>query len=166
MASSGRSKAGSLCRLDANVLDMVKTLCRCVDFARFAFVLFHFSIRTNAYRMAICVSHIFTNFAVRSLFHLVCFIHFIILSTLLLIFVSLTSASPVPQKISAKFPLNTIYVMLPHRAHHYLSSQSAPQSNSLWISCLSIVCLCVCVHCFVHVPICYAHSLNEPNVKI
>lgn len=52
-----------------------------------------------------------------------------------------------------KFPLNKLcYLIVPT-----ISSPSTPQSNSLWISCLSVVSECVCArvylyaHHFVHV---------------
>lgn len=141
-SSSGRSKAGFLCRLDANVLDMVKTLCRCVDFARFAFVLFHFSIRTERTPNGNLRLSYFYEFR-RSLSLSLSLLHSFYqpLNFTLDLCSPFFSVTCSTENFRPNFYW-ILYVMLPHRAH-YLSSQSTPQSNSLWISCLSIVCLCV-----------------------
>lgn len=127
-------------------LILVKALCRCVDFARFSFVVFHFSIRKSAYRMAICVSRIFTYFTVHFLIHILSYYRFIIHRppphpshplALTLTLTYILHRHLFHGKFS-KFPLNTMlrFLIVPT-----ISSQSTPQSNSLWISCLSVVCV-------------------------
>lgn len=134
-------------------LILVKALCRCVDFARFSFVVFHFSIRKSAYRMAICVSRIFTYFTVHFLIHILSYYRFIIhrppppspTPSCTHSYTHLhTSPSPVPWKI---FQISIeYYVTFPHRAHYLITIYT---TIKFIVDFLSICCVCaLCTYQF------------------